>query len=318
VRSARSFLFACGVLGIVACHESREPPRGREVPSHAPEEAVSAASETARSDDVRPVYPLDEGGAPDPLAVRLCSALHDIPEQRRASCCAERPGVVVTGECQRVLSAALRTHAAVLYATEVDRCVQAIDRRYEGCEWVGPFAPALPEECQGIVRGRREARTSCRSSLECGSGLHCEGSGPTRPGVCRPPGRSGDACGDGADVLAAYTRQTSAESEHPECEGYCDSHRCFPFQGKGAACTFSGQCGRETDCVAGACAPRRVARLGESCLGGLCAASARCLHGRCVEPLRSGEACANDFECVGACLKGDAGHGVCGQRCDVR
>jgi hypothetical protein len=315
MRRRRAFLTVCALLSAAACDSSKAASAAADA-SRADRRVESAASPST-DDEVHSVYPAD-AGPPDPLAARLCTALHDVPEQRRATCCVTRPGVVFTSECVRTLTAALRFNAVTLDAAQIGRCETAMAREHEGCDWVGPFAPDVPKECDGIVRGVLETDSPCRSSLECRQGLHCRGSGPTLPGICRPARQAGDGCGGAVDALATYTRQLQADIAHPECNGYCDSHRCVSFVAKGGACSFAGQCAKETDCVAGKCSPHRVAKLGEPCPGGSCEAGARCIRGGCVAPARTGESCANDFECRGACIRGGKGLGVCGQRCDVR
>jgi len=283
--------------------------------------ATSAEAEppAARRDDdeLRPVYPAEAGPA-DPLAERLCRALHDIPEERRAACCATTPGLVVTHECIRTLSSALRSRAVAVDGGDVDRCAAAIEAAHAGCEWVGPFPPELPSECDGIVRGSLTVGVRCRSSLECRSGMRCAGAGPTSVGICAAPARPGEACGTAVDVLATYTRQVRVEAAHPPCDGYCDMHRCIAFVAPGAACASSVACGAGQDCRDGRCGARVMAKRGEACPGGSCEAGLRCYRGRCVAPGPAGAACASDFECQGGCAKREAGAGVCGRRCDVR
>jgi hypothetical protein len=251
-------------------------------------------------------------GPPDPLAAELCAALHDLPAQRRAACCAAPGGIVITGECTRVVSAALRAGAVRLDAGAVAACRAALARSLDGCDWVGAFNVTLPPACAGLLHGTLTAGAVCRSSLECAGDLRCRGAGPTQPGHCGPPLAAGAACGLATDTLAVYTRADDVERAHPECAGYCERHRCHDAIAPGGACTLTSQCADGAHCRAGRCAPGRWASDGESCTGGDCAPGSRCVANRCLAPRTSG-ACTSDFECRGGCVAGQ-----CGPRCDRR
>jgi hypothetical protein len=269
-------------------------------------------------DQVKPVYPLDPGPA-SPLVDKLCKALHDTPEEHRAACCKQTPGLVFTSECQRNLGAALNAKAVTLDAQQVDACVAALEASYVGCAWVGPNRPTPPKECLGIVRGTIAESARCRSSLECAEGMRCHGAGPTTAGVCGKPHDKGGACGGGADVLVTYTAQLDWETHHPECAGVCDRRKCADTAAIGGACTFDAMCGAGNACAGGKCAKRVEAKLGDACPSNACEAGARCVQGKCVAPKKDGEACAVDAECFGGCVK-DAGKtaGKCAMRCDLR
>ena len=75
-----------------------------------------------------------------------------------------------------------------------------------------------------MLVGERDAGATCRSSLECATGLHCNGASPTEAGTCMAPGRDGARCGLAADALSAYL--PSRAEDHPECEGQCLRNRC--------------------------------------------------------------------------------------------
>jgi len=280
----------------------------KEKPARSPQDEPSEAD-----DEVRPIY--DQKGPPLPLAVRLCQAVHSLPEERRAQCCASRPGIVLAGECAFALTAALRSRAVALEPARVDACAAALGRAYQGCGWVGPFGPAFPAECQRLFAGRRKAGEACRSSLECEGGASCAGVGPTDVGRCAPPGEAGASCATAVDALATFTRQ-DLDRLHPPCKGYCNRHRCAERAAPGAACATSLQCGPDGRCAAGHCAEGR-AQPGESCSGGDCAAGLRCLEEKCFAPLEEGAACASDLDCRGGCLAADGGR-RCGRRCDLR
>jgi hypothetical protein len=324
VRTLRDCIVALvASLSLVALHcdkDSQSPGSARPVPSaSAPPLASSAPAPSADpGEDSRQssVYPLD-AGTPDPLAQRLCSALHDLPEQRRTACCDIQPGIVFTSECVRMLTSAVRVKAASLDAAEVDRCITAMGRAHEGCEWVGPYPPDPPKECLGIVHGALARGARCRSSLECGDGLRCQGASPMAAGRCGPPRADGEACGAAVDPLVVYVKQSPEDPAHRECSGYCDHLRCASKVPNGGACRFTAQC-ESGGCASGKCAPVVPAKAGEACPTGECSDGSRCLLGKCVQRKPTGGACKTDFECLGACLKSDGGGSLCGRRCDVR
>ncbi|WCQ95859.1 hypothetical protein [Sorangium sp. Soce836] len=181
-------------------------------------------ADTPVGDEIAPVYPKAEG-APDPLAARLCEALHALPARRKAACCGGGPGFHAGAECARALSFALRAKAVTLSTDAVGRCVEAMARSLEGCDWVAPVAAPVPSACEGIVRGALGEGARCRSSLECADGLRCDGVGPTDAGICRAP-RAAGPCGLSVDALAAVTRQTRYAEAHPECRGRCAGRAC--------------------------------------------------------------------------------------------
>jgi hypothetical protein len=307
------------LLVVTHCSKERHEQPAAVSSASSSESAAPAASRNGvpGADAVRSVYPLD-AGPPDPLVHELCGALHDLPEQRRSACCDQGVGVVVTGECERMLTAALNAKAVSLDAGEVDRCADAMRKAYEGCDWVGPFPPDTPAECEGIVHGSLDSAARCRSSLECVKGLRCQGVGPTTNGVCGPAHADGQACGAAVDTLAVFAKQQSQlESAHAECTGFCDRLRCAPLVPMGGACRSNPQCA-DGGCAAGKCAPHVLAKAGEACPTGECTGGARCVVGRCLERRGEGRACKTDLECLGACLKTDGGSGACGKRCSAR
>jgi hypothetical protein len=275
--------------------------------------AGSAGDVAATSEKVHPVYEM--AGVVDPRAARLCQALYAQPEQRRATCCGSTPGVVLTDTCTRTLSSALESKSLVLEAAPLEACTAALGRAYGGCDWVGPFGPPFPKECQGLFTGRRVAGEVCRSSLECAGRLVCAGAGPTDAGRCAPPGEKGESCSTAVDALATYTRQ-EVDTSHPPCLALCRRHRCEPARAASAACESSQQCEVGSRCAGGQCL-EGLAQEGQSCTGGDCGLGLRCLAGRCFSPLGAGAACSNDFECRGGCLA-QADSRQCGMRCDLR
>lgn len=289
---------------------SRKPP-----PLISQREAIDALAGDDDDRRVRPVYPASPGQE-DPVARTLCEALHTLPETRKQQCCKLGAApAILTQECVRVVSAAVRNKKAVgLNAAAVERCAAALDQAHRGCDWVGPWEKILPAECAGLFAGRWTQGEPCSSSLECAKGLRCRGVGPTQAGVCAPPRGEGEPCGTAVDPLAVYARQDD-EGDHPECDGFCGtSHRCFPRVPVGGACTLRRECGSDAHCAAGRCAPGSLAALGEACLGGGCE-KGRCIDSRCAMPRLSGAACVTDEQCAGACLAPDGGARVCGMIC---
>jgi len=263
-------------------------------------------------DQVRPVYGR-EASTPDPRATRLCDALYALPEQRRAACCGRSPGLAFAAECARNVTAALRGGAVMLDSDKLASCRPAQETALQGCEWVGPAGPPLPEACQGLFTGQLDPGASCRSSLECKRGLRCRGLGPTQAGVCDAPGAPTTACDLGADTLAVYTRQELRD--HPECAGVCLRRVCVAPLAEGGACTLNGQCGADAHCASGRCVAERFAHDGEQCVPGACAPSSFC-RGTCQPRKQAGAPCTTDAECLGACITADAGaSNTCGMRC---
>ena len=286
-------------------------------------------------EDVEPVYPVDTKAAPEPLAEKLCDALTTIPESKRAACCKSKPGIVITTECTRQLSAAIRHHALTVEAKDVDACVTAFDKALEGCDWVGPFGPGPPAACKGIFKGQLKTGAKCRSSLECTGVDRCHGLGPTTIGRCGPPATGEESCGGTVDSLATYTRQDDVDKRHPECKDRCIKHKCQPPVGESGACLISADCQDGMQCLPSGAPPTRPgiipkkcvagkapSKEGEPCPGDICEGALQCIRGKCAMRKGGGEACTDDFECRGGCLKaGDAGattKGTCGPRCDIR
>lgn len=214
---------------------SRDPAGGAAPASSASASASASAPVAASSadagggrrggdDEVKPVYPVTRD-APDPLAQRLCEALHALPARRKAECGGGAVGFHAGGECARMLSFALRSGAVKVAGEDVDRCAEAMGRSLEGCGWASGVLPPPAEACEGIVRGTLAEGAACRSSLECVAGLSCAGVGPTDAGKCAKP-RAQGVCGAVVDALAVAVRQTRFEREHPECAGSCVKGRC--------------------------------------------------------------------------------------------
>jgi hydrogenase/urease accessory protein HupE len=157
-------------------------------------------------------------------AARLCDLFARLPRERRAACAGSAPGVSLERECTRVLSAALASGALRVDRPAADGCEDALRGRYADCGFASlEVVPAI-ESCTNLWLGRIAQGGSCRSALECQSGLICSGVGPFDAGVCSAPKRAGASCGRSTDVLAAYLPHR--EADHPECAGSCARGRC--------------------------------------------------------------------------------------------
>ena len=310
-RTLRRGLFLAGVLSLALWSGCKCGQAGG-TPTASP-----TAEKSSGEDDVHPVYST-QAGAPSPLAQRLCEAVQGTAARRRAACCQGSANTLLAAECVRMLSAALASGAVKVEPSGVEACAQAMERAYQGCEWVGPQAPAMPTACLGLLHGTLAAGARCRSSLECSEGLNCHGVGPTDTGVCGAPSGAGQLCALSVDALATYTRQDTLEEAHPECQGHCAKRQCADPVALGGACVFEAQCAPGLHCAAGKCAEGELAGLGQPCVNGGCGEGARCIQGTCAAPKTAGAACEFDGECLGGCLRADGGHGgSCGPRCDA-
>lgn len=327
---SRPWLLLLAPLALLGCPKKTDPVGAPDAGRVAAEAGADAGADGGDEEDVKPAYPTDV--APHPLATKLCETLHHMPEQRRAACCKASEGVVLTSECVRALSAAIASKAVTVSEADVDACAAAYGKALEGCDWVGPFAEGPPAACHGILKGTLGNGARCRSSLECEGSSRCLGVGPTTLGKCGPPKADGDLCGGTTDPLASPTRQTELDRQHPECASKCIKHRCGAAVAEGGECSISADCADGLLCVPPkgltgvraakakkTCAKEPPAKLGAACPHGACEAGASCVMGKCTQKKAAGEACTNDFECRGGCLRDDAGaRGTCGPRCDLR
>jgi hypothetical protein len=303
-----------------AAEDPTVDPQGRPIRGGgAANEAEAAARRLAASggdaQEPQPVYP--PVAAADPLAARLCEALHTVPAKRRADCCEQKTlGYLVTDDCVATLSAALAAEGLKLSESSVAACEKAIVDDHVGCAWVGPFPARVPAACDGVFVGALEAGQRCRSALECAPGLACRGLAPTTVGVCAPPARRGRACQTGIDPLAALTRQEGTAAAHPECEGFCARHLCQDATPVGDPCQTNLQCGPAAHCEGGTCRHGAEATEGAACIDGGCPRGTRCVDKTCQKPRREGATCQDDVQCQGGCIKPpDATEGQCGTRC---
>lgn len=308
---------ACALVLGCRGNEPAAPSPGVTPPPTAPGTEALDRSET---EPMAPVYS-EQPAAVDPLAARLCKAIHARPAEQRAACCGrpapKDPGGQFETECARLLSIVLAERSVTLNDAAVAACEAALAPQQSDCEALGRLTTPMPAACLGVLQGKRAAGTPCRSSLECADALRCAGAGPTDPGVCAPAGGPGRACAIAVDVLATYTRQTDLDTRHPECQGICQLHRCAPPIAEGSACRSALQCGPGRFCVEGVCKAQSDLPEGAQCTTGGCATGLRCVGGRCATPKPTGAVCSNDFECRGACLKATptAPAGQCGPYC---
>src|SRR5579871_2483517 len=185
-------------LSACKCHQPAKPP---------------VIERSQADDDVKSVYPLT-APPPNPRVQSLCEALQGSAVRAAAACCHHAPGIVLTSECVRVLGNAVASSAVRLDEGEVARCVGAVERAHQGCEWVGPSPDPAPAECVGILHGTLAVGATCRSSFECEKPLHCRGVGPTQAGTCGPPQPDQTPCGRAVDPLVGYARQEAAAEDH--------------------------------------------------------------------------------------------------------
>jgi hypothetical protein len=277
--------------------------------SAAPPTAPAPGSDD--SDEVRPVYPIDDQ-PPLPLAVRYCDAIKTIAAKRREACCPGAPYYSSTTQCVRTLSAALRAGGVTLADADLGACEAAMTKATEGCDWVTSTGANVAPECADIIRGTLGDGKTCRSSLECTEGLRCRGLGTTRAGRCGAPLPAGTMCNISADSLVSFTSQYGYEQHHPECAGYC-RRQCMDAVADGAACTASLECGTKGYCARGRCT-HTAPGAGDACTD-RCGGGARCIQGKCAAVKGGGESCAQDVECRGRCVRDDAGSGRCGPDC---
>jgi hypothetical protein len=220
----------------------------------------------------------------------------------------------MTSECIRTLSAALRSNAVTIAATDLDACAAAVKTETADCDWVGSTGSPTVRACLGIIKGTLKLGAVCRSNLECEEGTRCRGLGTTRAGRCAPPLPADNGCGTPIDSLASFTGQEDFERHHAPCAGYCAGRKCADAIAIGQPCTQSAQCGRTAQCVAGKCSDGPAPAAGQSCTD-VCAPGARCWKGACVATKAGGESCAEDIECRVHCERDGGKLGSCQSQC---
>jgi hypothetical protein len=279
--------------------------RGEAPPATAARGPTSSAAATS-----------DRAERVDPIAARLCHALHGLPAARRAECCG-RAGANLAGLCAAELSASLRRGAVAIDGAGVEQCTADATRELAGCDWVSPRPPKPPDSCTRTIAGQRDRGSACHSSLECRDGLHCRGAQPERPGICVAPSPPHARCEVPADNLAAFTG-LRGDPRHRECDGLCLKGQCLPLAEAGAPCSSSAACAPGLHCIAGRCEARGFPQIGEPCAENTpCETGAYCSSGRCAAVKQAGEPCSVPSECRGlACEKRPgAAVGTCAGRC---
>jgi hypothetical protein len=184
--------------------------------------ALNADLITSHEESARSSYP-SSPGALRPETRDLCAAFQEVPRVRRAQCAGRKPGVDFSGECRRMLNAALVSELVRLRPGSSAACLTAQLARHADCAVVSGDSVRV-QECESIATGTVSEGKSCRSSLECASGLHCRGVSPIDTGTCRRPQPLGTPCGHAVDPLVAYLPHIDVA--RPECEGRCDKGRC--------------------------------------------------------------------------------------------
>ncbi|MET0385171.1 MAG: HupE/UreJ family protein [Polyangiales bacterium] len=179
--------------------------------------AADAASSPALLTTIRPAAPADSQRA---SAERLCELVARLPRERRAQCEGGPVGATVERACVRSVLAALSRGGLVLSEPALARCATVQHAYYADCT----RASTPADRCGDVLQAQRDAGETCGSSLECRSGLQCDGVGPFDLGVCSEPKPAGRPCGRAIDPLASYT--PAAAVSHPECSGSCRNGFC--------------------------------------------------------------------------------------------
>lgn len=183
-----------------------------------------AAKQDSRVPDEAPahsVYPRELGPL-QPSVQPLCAAFHTLPRAHAKRCGAPAGGFDFSGECTRMLNAAVASGAVRLPERDAAACLEAEQQRYARCD----AAPASADQltCSALWQGTLAQGARCRSSLECTAGLYCDGVSPVTVGTCSTPKPNGARCGVLVDPLASYVPHQP--DQHPECVGTCQAGRC--------------------------------------------------------------------------------------------
>jgi hydrogenase/urease accessory protein HupE len=211
-------LVMVGLIWAVTRTLAPEPAVASDATSH---DASSAEASVAQSNYPRAV------GAAMPWVLPLCTAFHELPRVRRAQCTGKKPGLAFTGECVRMLNAAVSSRALRIDEPGAQRCIAAETTRMGDCSFTRAASLPALAECRGVLHGSLAQGATCRSSLECDEGLHCLGVSPLDTGTCQAPRPDGSRCGFAVDPLAAYiARSADDPNPHRECAGNCVRGTC--------------------------------------------------------------------------------------------
>jgi hypothetical protein len=229
-------------------------------------------------------------------AAQLCATLHTLPAQRKQECCGAQ-AADLADLCTQTLGKILERKHAAVDGDALAACASATREHLQGCDWVGPLQPSLPNACATLIKGGAEAGTQCQSSLECADGLYCRGLSPLAAGTCALPAEPGQRCETPADPLASLTRSTD-DPRHRVCNGLCLRGQCLAQVAEGGRCHASSVCANGLSCVEGQCQSAALPQLGQACSPSPgCRDNALCLAGTCTAPKAAGESCKLPFEC---------------------
>lgn len=298
-------------LALVGCDEKKP---AKPAPASSASAALTASASAPKPPPLPATY---QNGPTEPLAKRYCEDVVLHPATRRAACCGGVPAAPVTG-CIRNLSDALRSKALTIDEAALTECAAEVKRGHEGCAWMGPVAPALPDACARALVPAVERGEPCRSSLECKGEMHCKAAGTLEAGRCAPPQPAGAACADAVEGLAAFIGlDPYVARTKRECVGGCAMHLCESKKKAGDKCSADAECEAGHACLGGACTAAPPSKVGAPCGAG-CAEGLRCMSGQCIKPKAPGETCNVHGDClVGGCVKaGGSARGKCGMRCD--
>jgi hypothetical protein len=310
-RMRRAAIASLAWLALAGCDE-RKP--SKPAPTSSAGAALSASASAPKPPPMPATY---QGGATEPLAKRYCEEVVLYPATRRAACCSGVPAAPVTG-CIRNLSDALRSKTLTVDEGALAECAAEVKKRHEGCAWMGPVAPEVPEACSRALVAAVERGEPCRSSLECKGDMHCRAAGALEAGRCSGPQPAGAPCANPVEGLAAFIGLAPYVARTKrECVGGCAMHACEDKKAAGAACSSDGECAAGHACLKGACAEAPPSKVGAPCGAG-CESDLRCMGGKCIKPQAPGQACSVHGDClVGGCVKPPGSpRGKCGMRCE--
>jgi hydrogenase/urease accessory protein HupE len=147
-------LAVVGLLWAVSRTLAPEPAVASNATSNDPRSAAAASPPgDAEAPAARSTYPRAVG-APMPWVLPLCNAFHELPRVRRAECTGHKPGLAFTGECVRMLNAAVSSRALGIDDAGARSCIRAETARVGDCAFTRAVGLSDLPECSGIFRGR--------------------------------------------------------------------------------------------------------------------------------------------------------------------
>jgi len=187
---------------------------------------------------------------------------------------------------------------------------------HAGSEWVGPWPPAPPVACRGIIQGLLPAKSRCRSSLECAGSLRCQGLGPTEAGVCGPPLVDGTICGGSGDPLATYARQDDIDVAHPNAPATATASAALRSCPVAARVCTARPAGRSATAPTAAASRAGFARVGQKCTGRWMRAGRDVLRWHVHRAPRRGAGLREGHAVRGACIRpAGSQEGTCRHDC---